>query len=337
MPRILRSLQLTLSLLAALAALAARADAPSIVDTAYVVDALKRGAIAWDVRSAAAYRQGHIPGAVNVDDAGTVLRDENTEDYIAREDIERILGGAGIDPRREIVVYGAKANPYAYFGLVTLQYFGAAHARVYHGGIDDWRDAGHAVATEPTKLTPVVLRLEPHPELMIETAEVVKKLRDPDVQIVDVRTPREFRGEEIRAIRGGHIPGALPIHYMENWSDPDAQSKIDRKLTTSRQGLDLKPREQLRELYAKLDPAKETIVYCQSGIRASETATVLKDLGFTKVRVYDSSWLGYGNTLDAPAENVTFFNVGAMTGRMNALQRRIDALEKELAEAKRTK
>jgi len=319
------------------AALGARAESATIVDTAYVVDALKRGAIVWDVRSAAAYRQGHIPGAVNIDDAGAVLRDENTEDYIPREEIERILGGAGIDPRREVVVYGAKANPFAYFGLVTLQYFGARQARVYHGGIDDWKEAGNAISTDPARLAPVALKLEPRPELMVETSEVVRKLRDPNVQIVDVRTPREYRGEEIRAIRGGHIPGAVPIHYMENWSDPEAQSKLDRHVTASKQGLDLKPREQLRSLYAKLDPDKETIVYCQSGIRASETATVLKDLGFRNVRVYDSSWLGYGNTLDAPAESVTFFNVGAMAGRMSAMQRRIEALEKELADTKRGK
>jgi thiosulfate/3-mercaptopyruvate sulfurtransferase len=90
----------------------------------------------------------------------------------------------------------------------------------------------------------------------------------------------------------------------------------------------------LKRLYAKLDPKKETIVYCQSGARASETAGVLQQLGFTNVKVYDSSWLGYGNTLDAPAENVTFFNVGLLNARISALQERINQLEKELAKAK---
>src|ERR1700694_2551046 len=78
------------------------AETSAIVDTAYVADAIKRSAIVWDTRSAAAYKQGHIPGAVNIDDIGVVLRDENTEDYIALEDIERLLGAAGIDPAKEI-------------------------------------------------------------------------------------------------------------------------------------------------------------------------------------------------------------------------------------------
>ena len=324
-------------LAAILASAALAAETSAIVDTAYVTQAIKRNAIVWDTRGAAAYKQGHIPGAVNIDDVGVVLRDENTEDYIAVEEIERLLGAAGIDPSREVVVYGAKANPYVYFALVTLQYLGAPNAKIYHGGIDDWKSSGQPVVTEPTRNAPVALKLETHPELLVDTAEVVKKLRDPNVQIVDARTPKEYRGEDIRAIRGGHIPGAVPIHYMENWVDPDTQGKLDKKLVANKDGMNLKSREQLKTLYAKLSPEKETIVYCQSGIRASETATMLKELGFKKVRVYDSSWLGYGNTLDAPAENVTFFNVGLMQSRMSSMQKRIESLEKELAETRTAK
>ena len=68
-----------------------------------------------------------------------------------------------------------------------------------------------------------------------------------------------------------------------------------------------------------------------------ETAGVLQQLGFTNLKVYDSSWLGYGNTLDAPADNVTFFNVGLLNSRISALQERINQLEKELAEARARK
>ena len=67
-------------------------------------------------------------------------------------------------------------------------------------------------------------------------------------------------------------------------------------------------------------------------MRASETATVLETLGFTKVKVYDSSWLGYAARLDAPANRETFFNVGAMNGRIASMQRKIDELEKMIGE-----
>ena len=312
--------------------------APSaIVDTTYVIQAQKRGAIIWDTRAAALYKMGHIPGAVNVGDIGSELRDEHREDYIALPKIEKMLGDAGIDLSKEIVVYGLKGNPFVYFGLTTLNYFSATNAKAYHGGIDDWKAAGQLVATESAKLAPVAFKIKLRPELMVDTAEVVRKLKDPKVQIVDVRTPAEFRGEDIRAIRGGHIPGAVSINYLENQVDPDTAAKLEKKLVANKDGMNLKPRKELLALYSKLDPDKETIVYCQSGVRASETATVLADLGFKNVRVYDSSWIGYGATLDAPAEDVTFFNVGNLQAKMNGMQKRIDNLEKELAATKTAK
>ena len=324
------------SLLLAFAALPLHALAATgtIVDTAEVEAAIKRGAVVWDVRSTGAYRQGHIPGAVNVDEVTATLRNENTEDYLPMPQLERALGDGGIDPAKEVIVYGPKGSPNVYFALVTLQYLNGKQPHVYHGGIDDWTAAGKPLAQEATRLAPITLKLSVRPELLADTKEVVAKLNDPTVQILDVRTPAEFRGEDIRAIRGGHIPGAIPINYQENWVDPDASSKFDKKLVSNKDGMNLKSREALQALYSKLDPEKETIVYCQSGVRASETATVLQDLGFKKVKVYDASWLGYGNTLAAPAEDVSFVNVGMLTGKLSTMQKRIDAMEKEMAALK---
>ena len=157
------------------------------------------------------------------------------------------------------------------------------------------------------------------------------------MQIIDARTPGEFRGEDIRAIRGGHIPGAINIPYEMNWVDPETPMKLAKKQVTNSSGMSLKPADQLQALYANLDPSKETIVYCQSGARASETAGVLQQLGFKRVKVYDSSWLGYAAMLSAPANNETFFNVGALNGRLTAMQRRIEQLESELAASKAAK
>jgi thiosulfate/3-mercaptopyruvate sulfurtransferase len=305
-----------------------------IVDAAYVAEALKRSAIVWDVRPEDAYAKGHIRGAVSVGDASKVLRDDNTEDFIATARIEKILGEGGIDPAREIIVYGNRGTWNPYFGLFAIQYFGGKAARVYHGGVEDWAAAGLPVSRDAHKLPAVALRLTANPAIAVTTREVVARLNDPNVQILDVRTPKEFSGEDIRSIRGGHIKGAVNIPYEHNWVDPDTPLKLSRKQVADSSGMALKPAAELKQLYARLDPQKETIVYCQSGARASESAGVLKQLGFKNVKVYDSSWLGYGNTLDAPAENETFFNVGLLNSRMAALQSRIEQLEKELAAAR---
>ena len=307
-----------------------------IVDAAGLADAVGRNALVWDVRPADAFAKGHIPGAVNIGDAAAVLRDANSEDFIATSQIEKLLGAAGIDPAREVIVYGSRGGWQPYFGLYTLQYFGARNARVYHEGIEDWGGTGRTLAQGAASAVPVALKLsnDASKRVSVSTREMTARLGKPDVQILDVRTAKEFNGEDIRAIRGGHIPGAVNIPYEHNWIDPETASKLSRKQVSSNAGMSLKPLEALKALYAKLDPDKETIVYCQSGARASETAGVLQQLGFKNVKVYDASWLGYGNTLDAPAENATFFNVGLLNSKLSAMQGRIEQLEKELATAR---
>ena len=313
---------------------AAIAASPVIVDDKYVAEAIARNAVVWDIRSADAYARGHIAGAVNIGDAPRVLRDENTEDFIATDRIEKILGPAGLDPRRETIVYGSRGAWQAYFGLYTLQYFSGNNVRVYHEGIEGWDAAGRPISRDASQLAPVSLKLEISPAAAVTTKEMVARLNNPDVQIIDARTPQEFAGEDIRAIRGGHIPGAINIPYEQNWVDPDTPAKLARKEVSSNAGMSLKRTVDLKQLYSRFDPHKETIVYCQSGARASETAGVLQELGFTDVKVYDLSWLGYGNTLEAPANNVTFVNVGLLTSRLSTLQEQVRKLERELAELK---
>jgi thiosulfate/3-mercaptopyruvate sulfurtransferase len=305
-------------------------DLRSVIDTAQVKEAQQRGAIIWDVRAEEDYRSGHIPGAVSIGDAQRVLRDENNEDYLALEQIAETLGSAGIDPAKEIIIYGAKAHTAPYFALVTLQYFGAKNVAVYHGGIDDWKANSGALDKEPAQPKPVALKLMPNPDLLVATKDVIARLNNKDVQILDVRGPREFSGEDMRALRGGHVPGALNVPFEQNWSDPDTYRKLARKQVSNKDGLNLKSADQLKALYAKLDPNKETIVYCQSGVRASVSASILKDLGFKNVKLYDSSWLGYGNTFEAPVDSLKFFNVGLMNAKLNAMQMRIDELEEQV-------
>lgn len=320
--------RLLFALLICLTALGAAA-AP-IVDAAYVKAALGRGAVVWDVRATPQYRKGHIPGAVSIGDAASVLRNAVTEDFIATAEIEKILGAAGIDPAREVIVYAERGAAGAYFGRFALRYFGGTDVSVFHDGIDGWTAAGNALATEETQRPALALKLTPVAAVTASTDEVVRKVGS--AQIIDARSPGEYRGEDVRAIRGGHIPGALNIPFERNWKDADTPTKLARRQVADNAGMALKPVDELKALYAGLDPDRETIVYCQSGVRAAETAAVLEQLGFANVKVYDSSWLGYAARLDARVDNETFFNVGAMTARMGALQRRLDEMERLLGD-----
>ena len=325
----------TIVLLTALASLPTLSQAQVIVDSVQAQEAIKRGAQIWDVRDARDYAKGHLPGALTIGDAASVLRNPNSEDFIATAQIAALLGAAGIDPQRETVVYGARGTWNPYFGRYTLRHFGGNRVSVFHDGIEGWQAAGLSLSTSSMQATPVKLALVANPAISVSTPDVISRLNQSQVQIIDARTPKEFAGEDIRALRGGHVPGAINIPYEQNWIDPDTLQKLANKQVGDTRGMSLKSSADLKALYSKLDPDKETVVYCQSGVRASETAGVLEQLGFKNVKLYDSSWLAYANQLDAPANNATVFNVGALNGRVAAMLARIDALEKELAAAKK--
>ncbi|MBU3622298.1 sulfurtransferase [Polynucleobacter sp. AP-Latsch-80-C2] len=302
----------------------------TIIQTDQMQQAIARGAIIWDVRDEKSYLEGHIPGAINIGEVGSVLRDPNKEDYISTEQIQKLFNNAGLDVNRDIVVYGVRGNPYTYFGLYTINYFGGKNAQVYHDGIDGWKQTGLPIQKERQTLAPASVVLVAQPQLVVSNEEMLKIAQSKSVQIIDARTPDEFSGKDVRAIRGGHIPNSVNIPFEDNWQDPTTAIKLSKKQVSDNSGMALKNQTDLKKLYANLDPDKETVVYCQSGVRAAETAVVLKTLGFKKVKVYDSAWLGWGNNLKAPVADETFLNVGALNAKMAAMQNKINQLEDAL-------
>jgi thiosulfate/3-mercaptopyruvate sulfurtransferase len=306
---------------------AVRAQSSSIVDLEYVKWAQQRGVIIWDVRASNQYLEGHIPGAINVGDIGTVLRDPNREDFIDLAEINSIFNKAGLDINKEIIVYGSRGNPYAYFGLFTINYFGGKQAKVFHDGIDGWADAGLLIEKTPSTLASINMRLIPQENLVVTNEQMRSLYNNQSVQVVDARTFNEFKGNDVRAIRGGHIPGAVSIPYEQNWKDPATGSKLAKKEVKTNVGMSLKSKDELNTLYSKLDPNKETVVYCQSGVRAAETATVLQNLGYKNVKIYDSSWLGWASHLASPVADETYLNVGMLNARIAAMQNKINELE----------
>ena len=309
---------------------AAWAQSGTMVDLQYVKAAQQRGAIIWDVRASNQYLEGHIPGVINFGDIGTVLRDPNREDFIDLAEINAIFNKAGLDIYKEIVVYGSRGNPYSYFGLFTIHYFGGKQAKVFHDGIDGWADAGLPIEKTSSTLASINIKIAPQENLVVSNEQMRKLYNNQSVQVVDARTFNEFKGNDVRAIRGGHIPGAISIPYEQNWKDPATGSKLAKKEVKTNAGMSLKTKDELNALYAKLDPNKETVVYCQSGVRAAETATVLQNLGYKNVKIYDSSWLGWASHLASPVADETYLNVGMLNARIAAMQNKINELETAL-------
>lgn len=253
-----------------------------------------------DVRDRAAYEKGHIPDAINV----PVNDLQSRPDAIMYpvHQCEKILGEKGLDIDKDVVLYGAGKEA-AYLEFWMLDYMGMRDIHVLDGGIEEWKGQ---ISTVEAKIPPAVFLARHDPDKYATTAYVRKALRNHNIILLDVRTAGEYKGTDVRALRGGHIPGAINIDFKENYQDGSTRLKSMRELA---------------RLYGSLDKKKEIIVYCQTGTRAANTYFVLRALGFRKVRDYDASWIEWGSDLSLPAEDVSYFNFVSVIKAIKKLEK----------------
>jgi thiosulfate/3-mercaptopyruvate sulfurtransferase len=245
------------------------------------------------------YDTGHIPGAVKVDWTND-LNDPLVRDYIDSERLQRLLRARGVNKNTTIVFYGDKNNWWATYAFWVLKLFGVERVRLMDGGRLRWIDEGRPLTTEVPSYPAGNIAVGKRDDAPVrafrdEVLDHVKRRG----QLVDVRSPEEFRGERLHmpeypsegALRGGHIPGAKSIPWARA-IDPDTHT--------------FRSAEELRTLYEKENGLRRdaaTIAYCRIGERSSHTWFALTYLlGFDAVRNYDGSWTEWGNGVRLPVE-----------------------------------
>lgn len=245
------------------------------------------------------YRSGHIPGAVEidwVDDLNHPLR----RDYLDGEAFRELLSSRGMTPETTVVFYGDKSNWWACYALWVFELFGHTNTKIMDGGRLKWQNEGRSLVKEvpsyPATDYPLAQRNDSKERVFRD--EVLAHLKKHG-QLVDVRSPEEYRGERLHmenypnegALRGGHIPGAVNVPWAR---------AVDPETGCFRSGDDLKA-IYLNE--QKLDPKHDLVAYCRIGERSSHTWFALKYLlGFDSVKNYDGSWTEWGNLVGVPVE-----------------------------------
>ena len=245
-----------------------------------------------DLRPAAHGEEGYIPGSVHLEYDRLIRRCGPVEGLMPDPgEVAELLSSLGLEPWHRIVAYDDETGVEAARFLWTLAVIGHDNYALLDGGFSAWQQADYPVTEQvdiPEISTYPVVRYN---DAVVDRAYVLEALERPGVSLVDTRNESEYSGEEVRARRGGRIPGAVHFNWM---------SAID--LFGSGE---LLPREELLDRLAGLGvlPDQEIIVYCQSNRRCAHTFVVLKWLGFDNVKSYAGSWSEWGNADDTPIEH----------------------------------
>ncbi len=217
------------------------------------------------------YETGHIPGAVKIDWVQD-LNDAVVRDYVDRDRFQALLRERGIDDDTTIVFYGDKNNWWACYALWVFQLFGLKQLRLLDGGRARWQEEGRPLVTDRTVVRPGNIEVGPRQDATIRAfKDDVLAHVGRGGQLVDVRSPEEFRGERMHmpdypnegALRGGHIPGARSVPWAK---------AVDPETHTLRSAAELRT---LYETEQGLSPGADLIVYCRIGERSSHSWFVL--------------------------------------------------------------
>ncbi|MBJ3784776.1 sulfurtransferase [Devosia sediminis] len=244
-----------------------------------------------DIRTADRYAAGHIPGAINIPrefietpDVGGVIGETKTY-----EELEPILASYGLSYDQTIFVYGEfEENPLSpdsgrFPGkiYVSLDQAGFPNVHILSGGVNIWDGE---LSTEASVLPPSDLKLTNTKPYIVQKDYVVEALTKDDTYVLDARGTTGFDK--------AHIPGSInvPIGLFSNANQ--LHDDIDGLIA------------RLDEL--GIDKDDEIITTCGWGWAASDLLAVLKDLGYTNLKLYDGSWTEWVQDPDLPKAGTDF-------------------------------
>lgn len=229
-----------------------------------------------------AYLEGHLPGAFYAH------LDEHLSSPIGPRtgrhplpDPSRLaawLGGRGMTPRTQVVVYDDMGGAFAVRLWWLLRWIGHDRVVLLDGGLQAWIAAGGVLAREEPwyALGELIARLDD--ARWISTDALVVELANHLAIVVDARAPERFRGEQepIDPV-AGHIPGAINLPLTGNL-DADGRFLGPAAL-----------RERFMQAIGDASPGR--IVHsCGSGVNACHNLLAMEVAGLKGSRLYAGSW-----------------------------------------------
>jgi thiosulfate/3-mercaptopyruvate sulfurtransferase len=211
-----------------------------------------------DCRDRDAYLAGHLPGAAHADPERDLTGSEGggRHPLPAADDFARWASGAGIGPDTLVVAYDL-GNGWAPRLWWLLRHF--EHDAVGVIRFEAWQGP---LRRGPERIEPANFVARPRTDDTASAEELLERLDDPRLLLIDARAPERFRGEVEPIDKvAGRIPGALNLYF-----------------------------EQASPVPEELLEAEDIVVYCGSGVTACVDLLELALAGRPDARLYPGSW-----------------------------------------------
>ncbi len=245
-----------------------------------------------DVGDTDVYERERIPGAVHVDYLDIVSGQPPASGTLPPvSTLQETFSAIGLTRDKHVVAYDSEGNGRASRLLWTLDVLAHPGVSLLNGGYTAWKNEGHPIERGiPRQIERSDYQVYVNGKSQADKHYIMSKIGDTGVGLLDARSPLEFQGFDVRALRGGHIPGARNV----NWLDTIDSSRNNRFKSSD---------ELLEMLYSQgITKDKEIITYCQTHHRSSHSYAMLKALGYDRIRGYAGSWSEWGNSQETPIE-----------------------------------
>jgi len=271
--------------------LAGRLDEPGwlVADCRFELGKPEAGLAAW--------RAGHVPGAVHVDLerdlSAPVTPASGRHPLPSPAAFAATLSRLGIGNDTCVACYDGGSGAFAARLWWMLRWLGHEAVVVLDGGFAAWTAEGRPVSTqEPPPRRAADFAPRPRPAMVVDAAGVAAALRQGEV-LVDVRGAERFAGsvEPLDAV-AGHVPGAVNLPYLENL---DAAGRF-------------RPAAELAGLWRTrtgAESGRAPICMCGSGVTACQGLLALEAAGVPGGRLYAGSWSEWIRDATRPVARAT--------------------------------
>lgn len=261
-----------------------------LVDTTWLAAHLNDADVRIVDLRARGYADGHIPGAVWLDNNAIRIADRPPTFLPTSAEFEELMSRLGISNTTRVIAYDDRGGIYATRLWWILDYYGHTNVALLDGGWTKWTLEQRATSAAVPAFTRTSFAVKPGSVKVATAQDVLDAINKPGIKLVDARTQAEIDGKDLRNIkRGGFIESSVPV-YWEDTFDPTTKA--------------FKSAAEIEKLYRDrgIQPTDDVITYCQVGMRASHDLFTLALIGhdLTKLRNYYGSWEEWGNRADTP-------------------------------------